>query len=124
MEILLITILTIHGFVQPYKNSYHNKVDLFAFGMLAVINGITAYNYELVTNPDLQRDSIETIITVQVVLSYIPFLLLMAYAVRRSKILTKVVQFIKKKKVKERTAAFSLSIVDQAVPNTDYRRFS
>ena len=45
VEFQLVIILTIHAIVQPYKKTLHNVIDSLIFSNLAIINGITLYNY-------------------------------------------------------------------------------
>ena len=45
LELILITILVIHAIAQPYISRKHNILDALLLFNLAVINGITVYNY-------------------------------------------------------------------------------
>ena len=46
LEIQLILMLGLHAFIQPYKDSRYNKIDLYISILLLIINRITTYNYQ------------------------------------------------------------------------------
>ena len=129
LGIFLAIVLIIHGFIQPYKKSYHNKLDLFVFGMLTVINGITAHNYDLMVDPNLHDRSVKYL-TIQVVLGYLPLVVLIVYAVKRLNISAKVwKKFVKSKKEEDNTD-YALAFLDEKRHklvsdedyNADYKR--
>ena len=81
VELQLIVILAIHAAVQPYKNHWHNLIDTLVFLNLAIINGITLYNYFTVIDSG-GRNQLPTVtitLAVQAILIYLPLLCLLLY---------------------------------------------
>ena len=74
LELILIAILAIHAIAQPYNNRKHNILDALLFFNLAIINGITVYNYHYA------RFGVEAFIYIQLVLAYIPLICFLIYA--------------------------------------------
>ena len=73
-EIQLILMLGLHALIWPYKESRHNRYDLYIFVLLLTINRITSYNYQWTVH---QRDSdyrVKVFSTIQVLLAYTPVL--------------------------------------------------
>lgn len=77
LELILITILVIHAIAQPYISRKHNILDALLFFNLAVINGITVYNYHYAK---YYRYKGYEFITIQLVLVYIPLICFIFYA--------------------------------------------
>ena len=72
-EIQLILMLGLHAFIQPYKESRHNRHDLYIFILLLTINRITSYNYQWTTHQlDDKGYTVQVFGTIQVVLAYTP----------------------------------------------------
>ena len=43
VQVLLVLMLSLHSWVQPYKSTWHNKLDSYFFCTLVAINSITIY---------------------------------------------------------------------------------
>ena len=84
VELQLVIILALHAIVQPYKNRWHNVIDSLIFSNLAIINGITLYNY--ITVIDAYGRNQNTVITatasIQALLIYMPLLVLIVYLLK------------------------------------------
>ena len=79
LELQFILTLTIHSWIQPYKKKWHNRLDKFLFTLLAILNGITVWNYHLRLSPqDFQHD-IKFLYGIQLFLAYIPLLFTVGY---------------------------------------------
>ena len=81
-EILLIFVLAIHAFSQPYAVRVHNVVDTLLFTDLLLINSITCIHYHLFQS----RESLHTVkktvarsIIIQATLIYLPFFAMSVY---------------------------------------------
>ena len=60
VELQLILILMLHAVAQPYKKRWHNIVDTLIFSDLAIINGLTLFNYVKVTTGKEEKESIKS----------------------------------------------------------------
>ena len=69
LEVQLILILTFHGLIQPHKTHWHNQIDIVFLALLAILNGITNYNFHTL---NIEGESISALITLQVLLAYLP----------------------------------------------------
>ena len=45
LEVIIIVVLALHSIVQPYKNRFFNVLDAAIFADLAIINGLSMYNF-------------------------------------------------------------------------------
>lgn len=81
VELQLVIILALHAAVQPYKNHWHNVIDSLVFANLAIINGITLFNYIIVIDAnDRNRQSVvAATLSIQAVLIYLPLMCLALY---------------------------------------------
>ncbi len=92
-EILFILMLSLHSWVVPYKNKWHNRLDIFLFALLAVINGITLYNHV----EKLEKNSasiIDVTSSIQVMLAYLPLVYISSFTLYKGTL--KVKLFLKK----------------------------
>ena len=85
VQLQLILVLAVHAIFQPYKKKNHNIIDALLFTNLAIINGITLYNFaekDFVRQP---RSHIVIIIMslVQAVLVALPFLCVIFLAIMK-----------------------------------------
>lgn len=72
VQLQLIMILVLHSIFQPYKEKRHNIIDSLLFANLAIINGITLYNFA-----EREKDAVKRIVvmtSIQTVLILLPFL--------------------------------------------------
>lgn len=83
VELQIILILAIHSMAQPYRTRWHNIVDTLIFANLAIINGLTMFNYAKVTEGKDEEVSIEKTISitssVQLILSCLPLVYMISY---------------------------------------------
>ena len=45
LEVIVIIMLALHAIAQPYKHTFFNKLDTIIFADLALINGLSIYNF-------------------------------------------------------------------------------
>ena len=83
VQLLLITILTIHSVFQPHKERKHNVVDSLLFANLSLINAITLYNHaRLLVFGQLKSEVlISALAVVQAVLIILPLLLAIVFCI-------------------------------------------
>ena len=83
IQLQLVAIVAVHAIFQPYKRRMHNVIDTLLFTNLAVINGISLYNYSEMGI--IRLDGIETAINalaaIQLVLIFLPLLCLIIMGV-------------------------------------------
>ena len=83
LEVQLICMLVLHAVVQPYKLQQHNVLDILLLGLLAVINMLTMYNYQISYREHKRSQYVINVVSaLQTVLSYIPLLCLVVYLLR------------------------------------------
>ncbi len=86
LELQFIIMLAVHAWVQPYKKKWHNRLDLYIFALLKVINGITLYNYhQTISLLDYQR-VITLLSGIQIILAYSPLIFMITYLPHKLKI--------------------------------------
>jgi hypothetical protein len=81
LELILFTILVIHALAQPYNNRKHNILDTSLFFNLALINGITLYNFHYSKYHDRNRFGTDILIHIQLALAYMPLVCFTAYVI-------------------------------------------
>lgn len=81
VELNLILILALHSVVQPYKVKWHNTIDSLIFSNLAIINGITIFDYFKFLNGNTSSDRklITLYSSLQALLIYIPLFCVIVY---------------------------------------------
>ena len=82
VEILLLCVLALHAVCQPYAQKVHNIIDILLFTNLAIINAISFANYYRNQNFDgraYETQFINTFVTIQLILIYLPFLSMVVY---------------------------------------------
>ena len=79
IELELLIILLLHCLYQPYQRRWHNVLDSLLFFDMAVINGLTLYNYSRTITSDSKRTLMTTLISIQVVLAYLPLVYIVFY---------------------------------------------
>lgn len=72
LEIQLVLMLIIHSACQPYKERTHNLIDTLLFGNLALINGITMFNFSIIEAPYAKEQIISITSWIQVCLILLP----------------------------------------------------
>ena len=84
LELILVTILVVHALAQPYNSRKYNMLDTLLFFNLALINGITLYNYHYTKYYDkYYRFGIKTLIHIQLALAYMPLVCFIVYVIFR-----------------------------------------
>ncbi len=86
---LLLVILLLHAVFQPYKERAHNIIDTLLFINLAVINGITMYNFSNVESNIRENKTTAFLGYVQSILIGLPFFVVFLC------LLKKVAQYLK-----------------------------
>lgn len=71
LEVLILVMLTANAIFQPYQKKFHNILDTLMFADLAIINGMSLYNFAS-TQYMTDQESTNIIASIQVVLIYIP----------------------------------------------------
>ena len=84
--IQLIVALVLHAIFQPYKKRKHNIIDSVLISNLAIINGITLYNYAEGTNGEKQKNAlvnfIEAASIIQTIFIFLPLIYLTCLVLR------------------------------------------
>ena len=79
LEIQLIVMLAIHSLAHPYEKHWHNILDTLIFADLAIINGMTFYNYTRVSSGLDYQHILGITTSIQLVLIYLPMLYMVGY---------------------------------------------
>ena len=81
MEVELILFLAFHAIAQPYKKRWQNILDCLLFTNLAIINGLTLFNYTRARSPSSlkYKHTIDIISSIQLVLIYLPMIYIVGY---------------------------------------------
>lgn len=83
VELYIIIILALHSAIHPYKEMWHNVIDSLIFANLAIINGITIFNYFKVINAgdnSMEKEKLVTLYSsLQAILIYIPLVVVIVY---------------------------------------------
>lgn len=84
LELQLVTTLVLHGVVQPYKQQWHNVLDIMLLGLLGLINAMTMYNYQRAYRDHTRyRNEINGILFCQVFLAFLPLIFIALYSVKK-----------------------------------------
>ena len=76
---LLILIFMFHAMAQPYRVKWHNTVDTFIFGDLAMMNCLTLFNFIKVKESKKHEQVFNTIFLIQLVLAVLPLIYILVY---------------------------------------------
>ena len=79
IELELLIILSLHCLSQPYQRRWHNVLDGLLFLDMAVINGVTLYNYSRTVARKSTRTLMTALLSIQVVLVYLPLVYIVFY---------------------------------------------
>ena len=75
IEVMAILMLALHAWAQPYERRFYNILDAFMYTNLAIVNGLSLFNYYWVNNPMNSKFEIVHITkTVQLILIYLPLM--------------------------------------------------
>ena len=108
VELQLIGTLIIHSICQPYKERVHNVIDILLLGNLALINGLTMYNFFTIESASDGESIVRITGWIQAVLIFLPlvcgslYLILTQPAIKRT--IRKI--FLCKKTVRESNSTF------------------
>ena len=80
---LLLFILLLHAVCQPYKKRAHNIIDTLLFTNLAVINGITMYNFSNVESNIKTHQTTAALGYIQSLLIGLPFLVVIICLIKK-----------------------------------------
>lgn len=72
LEIIIIAMLVIHSIIQPYEIRFYNMIDAAIFADLAVINGLSIYDYYLAQYSSVTGDTLTATSAIQAALIYLP----------------------------------------------------
>ena len=76
LEVLLIVMLALHAWAQPYEQRFYNLLDTFMFANLAIVNALSIYNFYWV-NYSSSTTNLTVSLALQVILIYLPILYLL-----------------------------------------------
>ncbi len=72
LEVIVVVMLALHAIAQPYNKRFYNIIDTILFADLAVINGISLYDYFWAQYQSTHRENLVIAASIQVVLIYVP----------------------------------------------------
>ena len=84
VEIFIVIMLVLHALCQPYASRVHNAIDTLLFGNLTLINAFTFAHYYTFRTKSGGQAAVEYIkasATIQLVLIYLPFLIMAVYMI-------------------------------------------
>lgn len=93
--------LTIHTWMQPYKLSWHNRLDAFIFATLALVNIITLYRYVCSSNHLIEA--------IQIGVAYLPLMYLAVYITRETVKVIKRLCYKPQERISDNEVLFSIS---------------
>ena len=79
LQVEILIILFFHAWIHPHKNKWHNCLDVLIFTLLAVLNGMTVFNYLSILDKHSKYLSGIFLSTLQVMISGTPILMLLGY---------------------------------------------
>ena len=73
IEVLIIVMLCLHAWAQPYERRFYNILDAFIYTNLAIVNALSLFHYYWASNPTNSNFEIVHITkTIQLILIYLP----------------------------------------------------
>ena len=115
MELQLVVMIVLHGWIQPYKQQWHNMLDMYIFAILVTIIGISSYNYQVTIDQLDHSRTVRVLTIIQVLLAYSPVVFMLMYALYKlcqTKIVKNFLQKLRKKE-DENEFKLTLSMLDQ-----------
>ena len=81
LSLHFLIMFTLHSAIQPYKSTYHNRIDTFILTNISLVNILTTYNYALLSigSQLVYINIINWIVCLQILLMYCPFIYLLYY---------------------------------------------
>ena len=80
VSISFIIIMFLHAFFQPYKKHLYNRVDLFIFAIIGIINSFYAYSGFLRTQ-NASQSTIQVYWWIRTTLAWVPIVFIICYIV-------------------------------------------
>ena len=74
LEIIVILMLAFHAWAQPYEKHFYNLIDTLMLSNLAIVNGLSLFNYYWVNYSTAGDKEIIVALAVQLFLIYLPIL--------------------------------------------------
>ena len=120
LEILLIAMLALHAWAQPYEQRFHNLLDTFMFANLAIVNTLSIYNFYWVTYSSDTRN-LTVPLAFQIILIYLPivYLLVLIFFLTLTGYSKKARHSLRK--LNEYVPLFEATAQDMEEPFTHYR---
>lgn len=72
LEMIVILMLAFHAWAQPYEKRFYNLVDTFMLSNLAIVNGLSLFNYYWVNYSSAGDKEVIAALAVQLFLIYLP----------------------------------------------------
>ena len=80
----MILVITVHSIAQPYKVLWHNILDAFIFANIMAVNALTLYSFHILrVGNDNSSRSINTALSVQLLLMYLPLIYIVMLLARK-----------------------------------------
>ena len=76
LEILVVAMLAFHACAQPYQHQFYNLLDTFLYANLAIVNGLSLFNYYWV-NYSSETTDLTVSLVFQLILIYLPIVYLL-----------------------------------------------
>ena len=75
IEVLIVLMLCLHAWAQPYERRFYNILDACMYTNLAIVNGLSLFNYYWVNNPTNSHSMIVHNTRIfQLILAYLPLM--------------------------------------------------
>ena len=74
LEMILILMLAFHSWAQPYERRFYNLLDTFMLSNLAIVNGLSLFNYYWVNYSSAGDKEVIVALAVQLFLIYLPII--------------------------------------------------
>ena len=85
VEVQSILILTLHAIARPYKKTWHNVVDALIFANIAIINGLTLFNFMKIIEGKEDDGEVQKVVEitsiVQFILTCLPIVYMATYTI-------------------------------------------
>ena len=123
LEIQLVVMVAVHAGIQPYRQRWHNALDISLLTLLAVINALTMYSYFTLFRHGGRQTVINAVSSIQTILAYLPIIYMVIY------ISVKVVNGVRRKYLKPTDHSGcqveledTLTFVDNRMLDLEYKR--
>ena len=79
-SVIFISILLFHALAQPYQVMWHNVIDMFIFGSLAVISCLTLYNVTQIFEAR-KKIVVDGVVSTQLAIGIVPLVYMAGYVI-------------------------------------------